>query len=315
MYKLIRFYNQNRKKIFKIILIIVFLFGILQLLNFFAKTKNDNDIEGNVVIQSNNQYSNSVISNKSAVSGKNVSNAKLNDDTKVIKNFFDYCNNGNIDDAYNLLTDECKEEMYPTIEDFKNIYYLYVFDGKKKSYSMENWSGDIYQVKITGDILETGKLDNAETKQDYITVIDNSKLNINGYVGRKNKDKITEYKDIKVKVESIDTYMDYEIYNLSVENNTDKTIMMDTSDDTQSVYLLDSKNMKYYFYGNEVIQNKLIIQSKFSNNLKIKFSNSYSSSRNINKLVFSKVVLNYEEYNEIKDKTEYNDFCKLVVDI
>ena len=41
MYKLIRFYNQNRRKILMTILIIVFILGIIQLLNYFTKINKE----------------------------------------------------------------------------------------------------------------------------------------------------------------------------------------------------------------------------------------------------------------------------------
>lgn len=318
MYKLIRFYNQNRKQIIKIILIIVFIIAIIQLLNYLSKNKtNDNSVK--------NQTTNSIVNNKqelisdkSAISGKSVSEAKLQKDTDIIGEFIKYCNEKNINSAYELLTNECKEVMFPTVEDFYNIYYKAIFNEENKVYTVENWSGDIYQVRITEDILSTGKIDNSETKQDYITIVKENgknKLNINNYVGRKNLNKTTKYKNIEVTITDIDTYMDYEIYNLSIENNSENTILLDTSDDTKSVYLLDSKNMKYYFYNHEIMQNKLIIQSKFKNDLQIKFSNSYSSSRTIKDLVFSKMILNYEEYSKIQDKNQYNNFYEFKVNV
>lgn len=319
MYNLIRFYNQNRKKIFKIILIIVLIIGIIQLLNYFIKInkENSNNMQSNIVENNTDNYK-KIVSNKSAISGNNVSSTKLKKDTDIINNFFKYCNEGNIESAYEILTDECKEELYPTIEDFKNIYYLNVFNGKSKSYTVENWIGDIYQVNIIGDIISTGKLDNNETKQDYMTVIknnDNYKLNINSYIGRKNLNKTTKYKNIEITITDVNTYMDYEIYNLSIKNSSDNTILLDINDDTKSVYLLDSKGMKYYFYNNEIINNRLLIKSKFSSNLQIKFSNSYSSSRNIKSIVFSKVILNYEEYSNLEDKSQYKDFTEYKVNI
>ena len=45
MNNLIRFYNQNRRKIFRIIIIIIFLFLLLQLCNFLAKEKGNVDNE------------------------------------------------------------------------------------------------------------------------------------------------------------------------------------------------------------------------------------------------------------------------------
>lgn len=311
MYKLIRFYNQNRKKIFKVILIIVLIISIIQLLNYFAKNSNKNNSSQNNNVSGNTSVGQMIISDKSAVSGDNISSTKLNSDIEIINEFMEYCNEQNINAAYELLSNTCKQEMFPTIEDFNNIYYSRLFSNEKKTYTVENWIGNIYQVKITGDILSTGDLSNDKTKQDYMTIVrenGDKKLNINNYIGRNTSNKMTEYNDIKVTVTSIDTYMDYEIYNLSIQNNSENDILLDTSDDTKSVYLLDSKNMKYYFYSNEIIQNKLVVESKFTNTIQIKFSNSYSSDRNISKLVFSKLVLNYNEYKNLENKEEYLDF-------
>lgn len=306
MYKLIRFYNQNRRKILITILIIVFILGIIQLLNYFSKI-NITSKETQNIAENNKKTNQGLVSDKSAISGQSVSSTKLEKDTNIISEFVEYCNKGDINSAYSLLTEECKENMFPIIEDFNNIYYSKLFDGYK-TYTMENWSGNTYQVRFTGDILSTGDFSNNVTKQDYITVVKKdgeNKLNINNYIGRTVANKVTEYKNIKVTVKNIDTYMDYEIYNLSIQNNSENTILLDTSDDTKSVYLLDSKDMKYYFYSNEIIENRLIVKSEFTNNLEIKFSNSYSSSRSIEKLVFSKLVLNYDEYKNLENKEEY----------
>lgn len=314
MYNLIRFYNQNRRKIIEIILIIVFIILIIQLLNYFSKKENNNNENNNIIIKSN--YDQEVISDKSAISGSKISGNKLNEDTDVIKSFYEYCNQGNIESAYNLLTDECKEEMFSNIDDFKEIYYNYLFNGEKKSYTIENWIGDTYVVRITGDILSTGKLDNTETRQDYVTIANNNKLNINSYIGRRQPDKKTQVtNDINITVKQVDTYMDYEIYSLYIENDSSNAILLDTSDDTKSVYLLDENKKKSYFYNNEINQSKLLVQSKFKINLKVKFSNSYSSSRKIKSIIFSKCILNYDEYKKLEDKTQFNDFSELKINL
>lgn len=317
MYKLIRFYNQNRKNIIKVILIIAFIILVIQLLNWLTRINKQNEEEDNNIIEKNNTI-NEIISDRSLISGESISSTKLEEDTEIINKFVKYCNEENIDGAYELLTDECKEEMFPTIDDFNNIYYLKLFGEEKKMHTIENWVKSTYQVRYTGDILSTGNLNNNETRQDYITVIkenDEKKLNINNYLKRTNLNKSTEYKDIKVTVTNIDTYIDYEIYNLTIENNSENDILLDTSDDTESIYLLDSRDMKYYFYNNEIVENRLLVKSNLKNNLKIKFSNSYSSSRRIESLVFSKLILNYKEYKELENKEEYKGFYRFNVDI
>ena len=280
MYKLIRFYNQNKKQIIKIILIIVFVIGIIQLLNYLVGKKNSVD---NVQINTsyvNNQTS-EIVSDKSLVSGQTIASETIKKDSEIIKQFVESCNQNNVEQAYELLTNECKENMFPTIDDFKRIYCYEIFNSYK-TYTVENWTSNTYQIRYTGDILGTGNLDNNETRQDYITVVNKNgekKLNINNYIGRNSLNRTTNYDDIKVVVTSVDTYMDYEIYNLAIQNNSNKDILLDTSNDTKSIYLLDSKEMKYYFYNNEIIENKLLIKSDFTNSLQIKFASTYSSNK------------------------------------
>ena len=48
MLKIRRFYNQNKKMIWKITGIIVFFILLIQLLNYFAKSKNINNISDNI---------------------------------------------------------------------------------------------------------------------------------------------------------------------------------------------------------------------------------------------------------------------------
>lgn len=317
MYNLIRFYNQNRKKIFKIILIIVLIIGLIQLFNYFAKISSKNKYKKEERFNNTEEYK-QLNSDKSLVSGENITNKKTQKDLNIINEFIEYCNNKNIDLAYNLLTEECKEVMFPTVQDFYNIYYLDIFNNGNKTYTVDNWNGNVYQIRYSEDILASGNLQTENIKQDYITVQkynDETRLNINNYIERKDVNKLTEYKDVKIKVKSIDVYMDYEIYNLNVENNSQNTILLDTSDDVQSIYLLDGKNMKYEFYGNEIVKNKLIIKSKFANDLSIKFNCSYSSNRKIKNLVFSKLVLNYDEYQQIQDKNEFEGFFRFGVNI
>lgn len=318
MYKLIRFYNQNRKKILVIVLFIVFLILLLQLLNYFTKIKKEDTKVLNNTVEENNNSIKQLISDKSSVSGKSVSSSKLKEDANVIDKFMEYCKNKNVQEAYDLITDECKEEMFPTIEDFVKIYYLNIFNEENKTYTVENWVGDIYKVKITNDILSTGKLDDSETKQDYITIMkkdEEYKININNYVGREKINKTTENKGIKITVLYKDIYMDYELYSMEIENTTKNDVSFGSTDDTKAIYLLDNKDVKYYYYNNEITNKKMLIESKFKNKLKIKFSNTYNSKRNIKKLVFSKVVLNNEEYLDLQDKTEYKDFVKLDVNV
>lgn len=304
MYRFIRFFNQNRGTIIKVILIIVFILALIQLLNLYSKTRNSNnknvisDEKSNVLSENN-----ALVSDESLISGGKISEKVLSQSTGLIEKFINYCIDGNVESAYNLLTDECKEEVFPTIEDFYNIYYSSIFDGSKKNYTIENWYGNIYRVRITNDILSTGNLDEGNVSQDYITVV-SDKININSYIERKEINKTTTNSNVDINIVSRDTYMYYEIYTISVTNNSDKKISIDSGNNPKSIYLLDEKDMKYYFYNNEMVSSNFIIPSGYKKTFKIKFANSYSSSRKIRSLVFSNFILNYDEYKEKEDGEE-----------
>lgn len=312
MYKLIRIFNQNRKQIIKVILIIVFAFGILQLLNQLEKIKRTSQLNNvsseNISnnINNNKIETNSLISDKSLISGGSISSSKLNEDKELIDLFMYYCNNKDIDKAYELISEECKSEMFPSLEDFDKYYYGKIFNGQEKNHTVENWINDIYTVRITDDILSTGKIEFNSTKQDYITVKD-KKLNLNNYIGNTQINKKTTKHDISITVKDVNTYMNYQVYNLVVENNSKNTILLDTNDDVNSIYILDNNDMKYYFYNNEFNENKTKIESGFTYNIQIKFMNTYNSQRKIKSLVFSKMILDYDENN--------NDFYIFKVDI
>ena len=167
MYNLIRFYNQNRKKIFKIILIIVLIIGGIQLFNYFAKISSKNKYKKEEKSNNTEEYK-QLNSDKSLVSGENITNKKTQKDLNIINEFIEYCNNKNIDLAYNLLTEECKEVMFPTVQDFYNIYYLDIFNNGNKTYTVDNWNGNVYQIRYSEDILASGNLQTENIKQDYI---------------------------------------------------------------------------------------------------------------------------------------------------
>ena len=308
MYKLMRFYNQNRKTIWGLLAGILIVFVLLQLINSWSKNKTEKEQSEYEEPQTTNvQYNDiSLETEKSVVSGDKVSN-KQKDMIKVIDEFFKYCNEQKIQEAYDLLTEECKDELYSSLQVFYETYYKEVINGEKKNISVENWVNDTYKVKISEDFLSTGKYSEENTIQDYITIKkdDNNeyKLNINGYIERKKQDKEDNYKNINVKVLEKNVYMDYEIYTFEITNNSDNTILMDSLDDTDSMYIQDSKGVKYTAYTHELSKGNLTIDNSSKKQLKIKYYSQYQSNKKIKKIGFSKIIFNDQGYDN-----KYYDF-------
>ncbi len=311
MQKFMRFFNQNRKDILKVVLIIVSIIGILQLLNYIAKQQNEEQLKnGNInnIIENNIvKYNNvNLETEKSALSGQKISKQKR-DSIQIIDKFFEYCNNNKLQEAYDLLTEECKSEMYPSVEIFEKGYYEKIFDGNQKNISVENWNDDIYKIRINDDFLSSGKYSEENTIQDYITIQEN-KLNVNGYV-RKNKiNKENKKRDINIKVLEEDIYMEYTTYTFEVTNNSSKAILLDSLKDIDSIYIQDNNGVKYSAYTHELSKSEMLVDEGTKIKLKIKYYSRYGSTKDIKKIVFSKVILDNNQYSD-------NDYYKFEIEV
>lgn len=304
MHKLRRFFYQNKYRIFSIIGFIVFIIIILQLMNGIAKKSNNDKITNMAQNNSNNNIVNKsnpgVISEKSAVTGVEVSERQLNNDTTTINKFMEFCNNQDFENAYNMITDECKKQLYNSIDVFKKAYYKNLFNGEKKNFTIENWVKDTYRVNITGDVLATGKVE-SYSSQDYITVkeVGNEyKLNINNYIGYTEINKTTKEDDITIEVIGKNTYKDYETYTLKATNNTVSLMQLDNISNTESLYIEDSKGVKYPYYNHELTTSMVTVQSGQTKEITIKFYSPYVSTKNIERIVFSNMMLKNGEVGE-----------------
>ena len=300
------FLNNNRKKILVGVVIIASIIVLVQLLNFLTgiSRKEENNV-ANVITSSDlqkleNETNVNLSSTQSAVSGEEVSTDTLKSDVEIIGAFFNACNQRNLEDAYNMLTDECKEQMYNSLEVFEQAYYNNVFNGEQKVYNVENWTGNTYKVDISEDILSTGKSNNGYVKQDYVTV-NNGKLNINNYIGYTEFNETTENNNISMTILSRNTYMDHEEYKIRVTNNKEQAIQLDGMSNVKSLHLEDSKGATYSAYTNELTQSMLKVEAGETKELTIKFYSRYVSNKNIEYIVFSNVLVYNSQGSEIEE--------------
>ena len=169
------------------------------------------------------------------------------------------------------------------------------------NYTIENWVKDTYRVNITGDLLATGK-DDGYSKLDYITVKrsdDEYKLNINNYIGYTEINKKTTEDNISINVISKNTYKDYEEYTISATNNTENIVQLDNISNTDTLYLEDSKGVKYPYYNHELTVPMVTIPSGQTKEVAIKFYSSYVSTKTIERMVFSDIILKNGQLGEI----------------
>ena len=318
MYKLIRIFNQNRKKILLIVLIMVFIVILIQLLNFITKNSNKKD---NINIVSNDvsklDDKKEIVSDKSLISGDKVSESKLSDDADIINDFFGFCKNENIEKAYELISQDCKDVMFQTIDEFNKIYYDTLFNDKNKIYTIQNWINDTYKINFNENYISTGNKSLESSQVDYVTIVkDNDgtkKLNINNFIGKEKLDKDIDYKSIVIKAQYLYEFVDYCEISFDITNNTYRTILMDDLSNPYTIYIEDNNGMKYSAYTNELVSERLKLGINQSTQVNIRFYSKYSSSKKIKKVVFSKVINNFETYESVKEKSQYNQYYAIEV--
>ena len=298
MGKIIRFYNRNVKKIWTVVIVVALFFVLRNVLNEFYKNKN-NEVSKknqNIVIKEDNYEKQS----ESLVSGKKVSENYQDKFGKLIDNFLKYCTNHEPERAYGLLSNNCKSILYQTEEIFEKKYYEKRFRGDKK-YNFQSWTSNdqyIYLVKVFDNMLTTGKSSEKGHIQDYITVVkegEEYKLNINGFVNKKIRDrKISISEGVSIKVKNSFIFMDYEIAEFEIINNSSNELILDTMEKTDSIYLMDDSNIKFEGLTYENEKSEFRIYPNEKKIINIKFTNPYRDNKKTKKYIFEDIRYNGE---------------------
>ena len=320
--KIAEWYIRNKAKILFVLfiaIVIIIINIILQLVIHFGKDEEPVQEESPTLADTINNNFNTITmeSADSVLSGDELSSYQI-DMAGTIEQFVDYCNAKNVNDAYNMLTEECKQEMYATVESFTNYYYNKVFNGNSKKVNVENWMGNIYKVEFTPDFLASGVYSEDNTIQDYIRVIQGEdgqyKLDINSYLGREEINKTSENDYVSITVLRSDTYMDYQTYTFRVTNKTSDEIILDDRVYTDSMYLEDENGIKYGAYSQEISEPELTFSQNETKEITIKFYNKFSSEKTINKIVFLRIAPNWTQLNT-NGYENLNRYKSLEIDI
>lgn len=288
---LIRWYNQNRKMLWIVAFTIIAVIVLVQTLNNYYKnnTKEKSSSAGNSTTTYNTP-------NYSIITEKEINSDVSESSQKVIKNFFDYCNNNKIREAYNLLSEDCKEELYPNVNEFKQKYFDIVFTNTK-TYSSNLWiangNKNTYRLEIHGDILSTGKKEEMPIEEYYTVIYENGKysLSIRGYIGKEDINISKSQNGIEVTVLSKQVYMEYEKYLVEIKNGSGTSIVLNTKEDSNSLYIEDENKLKYIAFLNEISDYDLDIQNGFTKKYDIRFNRSYKPNINIEKVVFDSIKI------------------------
>lgn len=298
MERLLRYWNQNKRKIIITIAVIAFVIIIIHFANYIIKNKKNSD-ETEVVVTTESKPT------QSAITGDNVSEDRTDKNMELINQFVDYCNNKEYENAYNLLTDDCKQEYEEDVNTFANNYCKTIFK-QKNTYDIELWinENNMYTYKViyyADNLLATGGSSMSENVEEYITVIyknNESKLNINGFITKQAVNKTESANDIEITINEKKIYKSYETYNITVKNNTSKKISLSVEQNNKDIYIIGKNEEKYNALLGELLPNQLSVWQKYEQNIDIKFNKIYDPYRSSKTIQFDNIILDENAYRE-----------------
>lgn len=147
---------------------------------------------------------------------------------ELIDTYFNYCQNKEYENAYNMLTDACKQVYFNTLDTFKE--YVDVVFNEEKTYYIQNYSnyGDyyIYQVKIFENLMKTGLTGKDEVSfyEEKISIHEEDgtlKLGIRQYIKTDVMDDIYEDDYLKIWIEKRDVFYEQETYTVKIKNKSE----------------------------------------------------------------------------------------------
>ena len=308
-------YNTHSKTIWTIIGVAILIFVVINVIN--SSLKNQEKPRNTIATNTTKMNSISIASDTSPITGEQITNSQKNT-VKLIDNFATYCNNGDIDSAYNLISSDCKNQMYPSKENFKKTYYDPVFGGSQREITVENWVGNIYKVKFAENALATGNFDESNIKQDYITIINENgqtKLNINSYIGKTTINKSQKADDVTIKVVETDVYFDYQTFTFEITNKRDTPILINDPNIDSTMYIEDKNETHYQAYTHELAETDTKVPAGQTQTVKIKYYSRYSSNKVIKYTAFDRIILNYNAYSHYTNIGAYKDYGSIKIEI
>lgn len=308
MIKLLRYWNQNKRKILITIAVIALIIIVIQIANSVIKRRNERD--KNEIKQST--VANDITKpNESIISQDRLTEKETKENSDFIEQFVSFCNQKKADDAYSLLSDDCKNELYPTKELFVSNYMNQIFE-ETVNYELQLWYtvSNCYTYRITynkGNLLQTGGQGNSGNFLDYITLLKQNgeyKLNINKFIRKQTLSKQGGSNGIDITINSKCIYVDYEIYNMTIQNNTQNTILLNDGTDANNFSLIGRNNSTFSSVISELPISSLTLNPQYRKTVDIKFNKIYMTRSELEAMQMTNIYLDKQQYDTKQENAE-----------
>lgn len=310
--RIIQFFKKNEYKIIdlgkKLVIVAMVVLIATIIVSSFSGSQNE---------ETGNNY-NVYNPTDTIIKGSDVSKEKFEQDSNLVNTFLDLCNNKQVEDAYNMISTECKEEKYSTLEKFKEYYYSSIFATKREC-NLQAWVSQndyiIYKIRYTNDMLSTGTYDENDVYEDYITLNrknETDKISIGSFVDSQKCNIVTKTEGIEAIVVNKKIYIDDEEYEIYVTNTTNKTILLDNLKSGSTIWLTGN-GKSYSSYKNKLFVSNLKIQPEETQRIVIRFMKSIGSNSNSTKIKFKNVIMDYDAY--MLDTEKYANILEIEINV
>lgn len=303
--KFMRWYRQNRIKFWKFLVGGILVYALIMTFNNNAKLNNsqNNQVEYKTEINNYNSALESKIESEMSIAGGKINSKEdLYEFNNIIDDFVNSCNQGNVANAYNMLSQDCKTEIYTSFEEFRDHYYNKIFN-ITKSYTIQNYSGDTYRVIYKDSLIETaGNISNPEII-DYITVVEENsfkKISISGYIKKEQISKIKNVDELKINIVERNIYIDYEKIKIQVKNEGNTNAQITNLQSSKDIYALNSVGDFSFVALNELTTSMVNISAGTTKELILKFNNAYKNDSIIEKICFNNILIDEDKIDNIQ---------------
>ena len=213
--------NFFRKYKWRIILFIIFWAVLMVLSQILQNTKNETPITTFSMFEP-------VIEN-----GHTTPQKWEDEIEKTVEEYIGYCNEKEYEKAYNMINEDCKKNVYPTLDSFKG-YVDYVFS-QKRLYSLKNYSNTeetyLYRLRIFEDIMATGLTYSSAFRyfEEIISFTEKDGkllLSLQEYIGSEELSSVYDDQYMRIMVTDKIVKYDSETYVLKLKNKTEYTIVI-----------------------------------------------------------------------------------------
>ena len=234
---------------------------------------------------------------------------------KLIDDFVEYCNNKDYSNAYSLVSDDCKENVFNNEEEKFKLYVDEVFP-EEKIYSIQSYSKTddfyIYNVKFLNNILASG-LTNEDFKyyeEKYAISGDknNLKLTVGNYMGKEELRSVSEDDYVKIRVTEKRMFYSKELYKVKITNKTDNIMVIADGTEAEEIVLtIGNDNRGMYNSGLYIV-----LQPGETQEYELYFNKFYDEKNDADGIGFSKIRIleSYSGKLELKQQ-EIDNAIKL----